>query len=89
LDAAGSAILRAYLGSLGLSESAIFFMTMKGKDEGNFLAEETPLRISAATATALDRVLAAACLLPPLALITASGLTVSAAPRVVDRWSCC
>jgi hypothetical protein len=40
LDAAVNAILGAYLGSLGLSESAIFFMTEKGKDEGNLLTEE-------------------------------------------------
>jgi hypothetical protein len=41
LDAAANAILGAYLGSLGLGETAIFFMTEKGKDEGNFLTEET------------------------------------------------
>jgi len=39
--AAGSAILGAYLGSLALRDKAIFFMTEKGKDEGNFLTEET------------------------------------------------
>jgi len=36
-DAAANAILGAYIGSLGLSESAIFFMTVKGKDEDKFL----------------------------------------------------
>jgi hypothetical protein len=41
LDAAASAVAGAYLGSLGLSESAIFFMTEKGKDEGNPLNDET------------------------------------------------
>jgi hypothetical protein len=41
-DAAANAILGAYIGSLGLSESAIFFMTVKGKDEDKFLYLEPP-----------------------------------------------
>jgi hypothetical protein len=41
LDDATNAVLGAYLGSLGLSSNAIFFMTVKGKDDGNFLTEET------------------------------------------------
>jgi hypothetical protein len=39
-DAAASAVLGAYLNSLGLSDKTIFFMTEKGKDEGNYLTEE-------------------------------------------------
>jgi hypothetical protein len=40
-DAPTNALLGAYLGSMGLKSDAIFFMTEKGKDEGNFLTEET------------------------------------------------
>ena len=40
-DAPTNALLGAYLGSLGLKSDAIFFMTEKGKDEGNPLTEET------------------------------------------------
>jgi hypothetical protein len=40
LEAAASAILGAYLGELGMNDRAVWFMTRKGKDSGEFLTED-------------------------------------------------
>jgi hypothetical protein len=40
LEAAASAILGAYLSELGMNDRAIWFMTRKGKDSGEFLTED-------------------------------------------------